>query len=333
MFIDLKGKTAFITGGASGMGLGIAKACAREGMNVAIADFRQSAIDEAIPWFEKHGFPVMGVNLDVTDREGYVKAADAVEAKFGKIHVLVNNAGIGNAEPKLTTGEFDWKTIDLCIDVNYRGILNGIGTILPRITKHGEGGYVVSTASMSGIFPVKGFPMYDSLKMGVITLMEELAMELEGTNVGSAAFCPGPYSTNLGVSSQEVIKKHLGEDALPKMPARREPPKDKDGKPLPMPKFEPPKDENGNPIDFSKLSRDPDDAGERVVRGIKRGDKFIFTHVDFKPGWELRMNAILRAFPDEKPTPGFATVFRGNIYNPIYEQQEQVPAFEFVKKD
>jgi short-subunit dehydrogenase len=186
---------------------------------------------------------------------------------------------------------------------------------------------------MSGIFPVKGFPMYDSLKMGVITLMEELAMELEGTNVGSAAFCPGPYSTNLGTSSQEVIKKHLGEDALPKMPARPAPPKDKDGKPLPMPKFEPPKDENGNPIDFSKLSRDPDDAGERVVRGIKRGDKFIFTHVDFKPGWELRMNAILRAFPDEKPTPGFATVFRGNVYNPIYEQQEQVPAFEFVKKD
>ena len=79
MFIDLKGKTAFITGGASGMGLGIAKACAREGMNVAIADFRQSAIDEAVPWFEKHGFPVMGVNLDVTDREGYVKAADAVK--------------------------------------------------------------------------------------------------------------------------------------------------------------------------------------------------------------------------------------------------------------
>ena len=85
---------------------------------------------------------------------------------------------------------------------------------------------------------------------------------------------------------------------------RREPPKDKDGKPI---KFEPPKDENGNPIDFSKLSRDPDDAGERVVRGIKRGDLFILTHVDFKPAWELRMNAILRAFPDEEPIPGFAT--------------------------
>ncbi len=75
-FIDLKGKTAFITGGASGMGLGIAKACAREGMNVVIADFRQSAIDEALPWFKSHGFPAHGICLDVTDREGYVRAAD-----------------------------------------------------------------------------------------------------------------------------------------------------------------------------------------------------------------------------------------------------------------
>jgi len=327
--IDLKGKTAFITGGASGMGLGIAKACAREGMNVAIADFRQSALDEATPWFEQHGFPVMGVCLDVTDRAGYVAAADAVEAKFGKIHVLVNNAGIGNAEPRFTTGEFDWKAIDLNVEVNYKGILNGIGTILPRITKHGEGGYVVSTASMSGIFPVKGFPMYDSLKMAVITLMEELAMELDGTNVGSAAFCPGPYTTNLGKSSTELLAKYGIE--MPKMPERKAP-VDKDGKPI---KFEMPKllDENGNEIDFSKLSRDPDDAGERVVRGIKRGDKFIFTHNDFKVGWVDRMNAILRAFPDEPLTPGFATVFKGNIYSPIYGKQEQVPAFEFVKKD
>lgn len=327
-FIDLKGKTAFITGGASGMGLGIAKACAREGMNVAIADFRQSALDEATPWFESHGFPIMGICLDVTDREGYVAAADAVEAKFGNIHVLVNNAGIGNAEPKFPTGEFDWKSIDLNINVNYKGILNGIGTILPRIVKHGEGGYIVSTASMSGIFPVKAFPMYDSIKMAVITLMEELAMELDGTNVGSAAFCPGPYTTNLGTSSQELLKKNGIE--IPKREFKA--PVDKDGKPI---KFERPvlKDENGNPIDFASLSRDPDDAGERVVRGIKRGDKFILTHVDFKPAWELRMNAILRAFPDEKPIPGFSTVFRGNLYNPIYEKQEQVPAFTFVKKD
>ena len=323
--IDLKGKTAFITGAASGMGLGIAKACAREGMNIVIADFRQSAIDEALVWFKDHGFPAHGIHLDVSDREGYVKAADEAEAVFGKIHVLVNNAGIGNIEPKMLTGEYDWKQIDTVIDINFKGILNGIFIILPRIMKHGEGGYVVSTASMSGLFPVKRFPMYDSIKMGVITLMEELAMELEGTNVGAAAFCPGPYTTNLGVSSNEVAKEKLGFAPTPMGP------RPKDNK-APV-KFEPPKDKDGNPIDFSKLSRDPEDAGERVVRGIKRGDIFILTHSDFKPAWELRMNAICRAFPDEPEIPGFAQMFRGNLYNPIYENQTQVPAFEFVKKD
>ena len=323
--IDLKGKTAFITGAASGMGLGIAKACAREGMNIVIADFRQDGIDEALVWFKDHGFPAHGIRLDVADREGYVKAADEAEAVFGKIHVLVNNAGIGNIEPKMLTGEYDFKQIDTVIDINFKGILNGILIILPRIMKHGEGGYVVSTASMSGLFPVKRFPMYDSIKMGVITLMEELAMELEGTNVGAAAFCPGPYTTNLGTTSNVVAQEKLGFAPTPMGP------RPKDSKPAQ--KFEPPKDKDGNPIDFSKLSRDPEDAGERVVRGIKRGDIFILTHSDFKPAWELRMNAILRAFPDEPEIPGFAQLFRGNLYNPIYEHQTQVPAFTFVKKD
>ncbi len=99
---NLQGKTAFITGGASGMGLGIAKACAREGMNVIIADFRQSALDEALKIFKDHGWPVYGICLDVTDRVAYAKAADEAEAAFGKIHVLVNNAGISTFEPKLT---------------------------------------------------------------------------------------------------------------------------------------------------------------------------------------------------------------------------------------
>ena len=324
---NLKGKTAFITGGASGMGLGIAKALAREGVNIVIADFRQNAIDEVMPIFKAHNWPCHGICLDVTNREAYVKAADEAEAVFGKVHILVNNAGIGAGEPKLLTGEFDWHMMDLHVEITYKGALNGIAIFLPRILAHGEGGHIVSTASMSGIFPVKGFPMYDTMKMAVITLMEELAMELEGTNVGSSVFCPGPYSTNLGKSTNEFIEKHLG--AAP-APRPREVPKDKDGNPI---KFEMPKDENGNPINMATLSRDPDEAGERVVRGIKRGDLFILTHSDFKAAWENRMNAILRAFPDEPLIPGFSTVFRGNLYSPIYEKQTQVPAFEFVKKD
>lgn len=317
---NLQGKTAFITGGASGMGLGIARACAREGMNVVIADFRQSALDEALDMFKAHGWPAHGICLDVTDREAYVKAADEAEAVYGKIHVLVNNAGISTFEPKITKGIYDWKDIDFDIDVNYKGVLNGIVIIVPRILQHGEGGYVVSTASMSGLVPVPGYPMYDSLKMAVITLMEELAIELEGTGVGSAAFCPGPFSTNLGKTSGELRKKHLGVE-----PPKIEVPKDKDGNPI---KFEMPKN-----IDFSKMSRDSDEAGERVVRGIKRGDLYILTHVEFKEGWVARAAAIANAFPDEPVNQDFKRVFPRNVNNPIFATQKQVPAFEFVKKD
>lgn len=305
----LAGKTAFITGGASGLGLGIARACAKEGMNIVIADFRQKAIDEALQIFKDNGWPAHGIELDVTDRVGYVKAADEAEAKFGKIHVLVNNAGIGIREGKVW--EDDVRDVDLAIDVNYKGILNGIMTIVPRILKHGEGGHVVSTASKAGLVPVPGFTLYNSLKMAVVTVMETLACDLEGTGVGSSVFCPGPFQTNLGMSSGEVRAKHLGVE----MPSFTPPPPPKEGA-APPPQ-----------IDFSKIIRDPDEAGERVVRGIKRDDLYILSHSDFKGGWEARAAAISRAFPDEPANEDFRKIFSMLAYNPIFEKQAQVPAY------
>jgi NAD(P)-dependent dehydrogenase (short-subunit alcohol dehydrogenase family) len=306
----LAGKTAFITGGASGLGLGIAKACAKEGMKVVIADFRQSAIDESLKLFKDNGWTAHGIVLDVTDRAGYVKAADEAEAVFGKIHVLVNNAGIGIREGKVW--EDDIRDVDLAIDVNYKGVLNGIMTIVPRILKHGEGGHVVSTASKEGLVPVPGFTLYNSLKMAVVTVMETLACDLEGTGIGSSVFCPGPFMTNLGQSSGEVRAKHLGVE----VPADAPPPPPKEGA-APPPQ-----------VDFTKIIRNPDEAGERVVRGIKRGDLYILTHSDFKGGWEARAAAVAKAFPDEPETPDFKKVFSKLAYNPIFEKQTQVPAYK-----
>jgi NAD(P)-dependent dehydrogenase (short-subunit alcohol dehydrogenase family) len=306
----LAGKTAFITGGASGLGLGMAKACAREGMNIVIADFRQQAIDEALQLFRDNGWTAHGIALDVTDRAGYVRAADEAEATFGKIHVLVNNAGIGIREGKVW--EDDVRDVDLAIDVNYRGILNGIMTIVPRILKHGEGGHIVSTASKAGLVPVPGFTLYNSLKMAVVTVMETLACDLEGTGIGSSVFCPGPFMTNLGQSSGEVRAKHLGIE----VPAFSPPPPPKEGA-APPPQ-----------IDFSKIMRNPDEAGERVVRGIKRGDLYILTHSDFKEGWDARAAAISKAFPDEARNEDFKKVFSMLAYNPIFDKQTQVPAYE-----
>jgi NAD(P)-dependent dehydrogenase (short-subunit alcohol dehydrogenase family) len=115
---DLKGKTAFITGGASGLGLGIAKACAKEGMNIVIADFRQAAINEAIEIFKENGWPAHEILLDVTDRNAFAQAADEAEAVFGKIHVLVNNAGIGHREGNIW--ETSYEDMDFFIDINYK---------------------------------------------------------------------------------------------------------------------------------------------------------------------------------------------------------------------
>ena len=306
---DLKGKTAFVTGGASGLGLGIAKACAKEGMNVVIADFRQEGINAVLPVFKANGWAAHGIQLDVTDREAYVRAADEAEAVFGKLHVLVNNAGIGHVDGNIW--ETSYEEMDFFIDINYKSVLNGIKTIVPRILKHGEGGHIVSTSSKNGLIPVPGMVLYNSTKRAVMAIMETLAIDLKGTGVGSSVFCPGPYQTSLGKTTDALRTKHLGQPYEPLDPAK-----------MPKPKIDDSK------IDLSKLERDPDEAGERVVRGIKRGDLFILTHAEWKPGWEAHAAAVTRAFPDEVPNKDFMTVFDRHVRSAIYDEQTQVPAFK-----
>jgi NAD(P)-dependent dehydrogenase (short-subunit alcohol dehydrogenase family) len=303
---NLSGKTAFITGGASGIGLGIARACAREGMNVVVADMRQDAIDETMRAFRENGWPAIGLKLDVTDREAYVKAADEAEAAFGNIHLLVNNAGIGCAGGPLWNVSF--KETDLALSVNLVGVLNGIQVIVPRMLKHGEGGHVVSTASKAALLPVPGCGLYNVTKSAVVGIMETMAEDLEGTTVGASAFCPGGYQTNLGASSAAVTAELMGDDAPTAPPP---PPPPKDGGAMP---------------NWDGLIRPADDAGERVVRGVKRGDLYILTHAEFKDGVEARAKAIVRAFPEETPNPRYGEVFPFLTYNAIFDKQTQVPA-------
>ena len=150
---NVEGKVAFITGGASGIGLGIAKVFAADGMKVVIADMRQDAIDDAMAYFKAKKLPAHAIKLDVTDREAYARAADEAERVFGNIHVLINNAGVGaGGGPAQHTTYKDW---DYGLSVNIGGVVNGIVTILPRILKHGEGGHIVSTSSTAGLCAVE----------------------------------------------------------------------------------------------------------------------------------------------------------------------------------
>jgi NAD(P)-dependent dehydrogenase (short-subunit alcohol dehydrogenase family) len=299
---QLTGKVALITGAASGIGLGIAKACGRAGMKVVIADMRQAAIDEALPFFKEKGWPVHGIKLDVTDREAYAKAADEVESVFGNIHVLVNNAGVEAPMGPVWNNSF--KDCDFIVGVNIMGILNGIITIVPRILKHGEGGHVVSTASQSGLSVVPGAALYCMTKAGVIGLMETLASDLKGTNVGASAFAPGPVVGNLGASSKEVRPESLKNDN----PSAPPPPR----------KIE---TGSGEAPDFSKMFMTAEEAGERVIRGIRRNDLYIFTHAEFKDGVRAKTEALLRAFPDQPQNEEFKKMFSFLTYNPVYESQ------------
>src|SRR5215472_2514100 len=199
---DLRGRVAFITGGASGIGLGIAGACVDAGMHAVLADLRQDHIDEALAGFARRGQSksVHAIRLDVTDRTAMAAAADETERVFGKVHVLVNNAGVGITGPFTSITYADW---DFGLAVNLGGVINGLQTFLPRIRAHGEGGHVVNTASLAALVPMPAaFVTYVTAKAAVVAISETIRGELMQENIGVSVLCPGPVRTNI----REVTK-------------------------------------------------------------------------------------------------------------------------------
>lgn len=303
---DVQGKTAFITGGASGMGLGMARAFANNGMKVVIADIRQDALDEAMAEFKGTNHAVHAIRLDVTDRADYAAAADEAEARFGNIHVLCNNAGIGVTGPIKDATYDDW---DWLKSVMLDGVINGVQTILPRIRAHGEGGHIVNTASMSGSFASGDAGIYITLKYAVVGMAEALHWELKDENIGVSAFLPGGVRTNIfnshklrpagmttGYSAQDAQKEQMAEAF----------------------KSAPP----GSP--YEAISMSIDEVGLRVLRGIRRNDLFIISHPEFREGIQARCDALLRAIPDEPLNEQRLAMLRqmGTLLNqPIYATQ------------
>ncbi len=149
----VEGKVVFITGGASGVGLGMAKTFAAAGMKVVIADIRQDHLDQAMGQFSQTNQNVHAIRVDVTDRAAMAAAADETERVFGKVHVVCNNAGINLFAPMEECSYDDW---DWVLGVNLGGVVNGVQTFVPRIRKHGEGGHVVNTASMASFISGRG---------------------------------------------------------------------------------------------------------------------------------------------------------------------------------
>src|SRR5690349_4146546 len=145
---EVRGRTAFVTGGSSGIGLGIARALSAAGMKVMLTYKSDAHRDAALASFPEGNPGVHAIRLDTTDRDGMLRAADEVERVFGHVHLVVNNAGVGI--PALLSN-VSWQDWDWSLDVNVNGVFNGMRTFLPRMLAHGEGGHFVSTSSSAGI--------------------------------------------------------------------------------------------------------------------------------------------------------------------------------------
>lgn len=173
---EFKGKTAFVTGGAQGIGLSMAKAFLKQGMRVAIADVKTEQLKEAESILDSPG-NVLAIDLDVEDREAVEAAADETEAAFEKVHVVCNNAGIGPGGPVVSVTKENWNRT---MDTNLLGALNGVQVFAPRIARHGEGGHIVNTASITGFAQQGGGVPYGVSKAAIIALTEVLRVELAG---------------------------------------------------------------------------------------------------------------------------------------------------------
>ncbi len=195
--MDISGKTAIVTGAASGIGLGIATALAEAGANVVMADIQKDAVEQAAHGLSGTNKRVMPVRIDVTQEQSVLDALAEAERNFGKLHIACNNAGVPMHGTRMTdVPQSDWEFV---IGVNIWGVIHGIRHFVPAILRHGEEGHVVNTASVAGFQNRRGTDQapYSMTKYAVVSLSEGLELELERTNVGVSVLCPGPIATNI----------------------------------------------------------------------------------------------------------------------------------------
>ena len=268
--MDLSGKTAFVTGAASGIGLGIATAFAQAGVKVMLCDIDDAALAKAVEGLKNTNADVDGVKADVSLKAELKAAAEATIARYGKVHILVNNAGVGGAGPYgvWTDAEWDWT-----IGVNLMSVVWGIEIFGPLLEQHGEGGHIVSTASIAGLISRQSMP-YNVAKYGVVALSEGLRFELAPRGIGVSVLCPGFIRTH-------IMNSHRN------LPQRFSP-----ATPIPAQFEEQIKMMNeriANGID-------PAYVGELVREGVEKNWRYIFTDAEFEPVIEARFAAIKEGF-------------------------------------
>ena len=276
---EVAGKVALVTGGASGIGLGIARTLARAGAKVAIADVRSEALRAAAATLAKEGLTALTVELDVSNRGAWPPAADRVEQKLGPVEILCSNAGINFVGATQEATYEDW---DFALQINLGGAINAVRTVVPRMIANGRGGHVVITSSVSGLFTGGGAGVYVTTKYALVGFAESLRGDLKAKGIGVSVLCPGPVQSELFESTVAVRPRTLAPTGS-------------------VPIVPPGVARETTPIFTTAPTGD--EIGQRVLNGIQRNDLYILTHAEIRPVLEARARALLDALPNESVDP------------------------------
>lgn len=263
---DFNGKTAFVTGAASGLGLAMARAFAARGMNVMLVDLNEDGLAAAAKSLRAAmNVEIDSIVCDVADADAMQRAADKTIERFGKVHVVCNNAGVALSGEPGTIPLKDWRWI---VDINLMGVVHGVEIFTPLIQSHGEGGHFVNTASMAGHGASPGMSPYNATKFAVVGYSEGLRGELEPHNIGVSCLCPAWVKTNIHNTQQGKPSGGRPQDELDADPAYQ----------------------NMSQIINSGL--DANDVGEWVADSVEADRLHIFTHPDFKPFIDMRAESV-----------------------------------------
>ncbi|WJS98565.1 SDR family oxidoreductase [Novosphingobium humi] len=275
---DWAGRVAFISGGVSGLGFGIARAFALAGMRLALSWRNEDYRSKAAAWFAQNGLEEpLWVRLDVTDREGFARAAEQVEAHFGAVHLVVNNAGVsvfGN------TAEASYDDYDWIMGVNFGGVVNGVVSFLPALRRATGRRHVINIASMAAYLSGPQAGIYTASKFAVRGLTESLRYNLVPLGIGCSLVCPALVATNAWDSAfrrpAEFADSGFGEV------------------------------NRGALEHFGKVfsaGMDPLEAGQRILSGMSEGKGLIFTHPEFAEDFKAIYEDSLAALPSDEAPP------------------------------
>jgi len=273
------GKTAIISGGAEGIGLSIAKALGEQEMNIVLADIDQKSLEKASLELGGSGIPVLPVTLDVADETQWHNAAQQAIERFGKIHMVVNNAGIGGDTGPIENAQT--KGWQWALDVNLMGVMYGAKVMVPWIKQHGEGGWIINVASMAGMGGIPYNGAYTATKTAVVALSESWAAELQSKDIKVSVLCPAFVQTRIYDSDRNRPLKYQNDTATPT-------------------------DEHGFADKTKSLVENGIDVsivGKRVVEALNEGELYIFTHPNYRAIVQRRFQAIDAAFERAAQSP------------------------------